>query len=267
MKSCRSIAVGQTCPVRGDVDANIRQHVRLAQLAASERAQLILFPELSLTGYELELAGGLAFVEADQRLAPLMEVAAACTITVVTGAPVRIDGRLHIGALCIGPDRSTILYTKHRLGAFSDSASQDGAVPPAESTVFQPGTYNPLVRVNGNSVAIGICADVCDPAHPKHAVSRGATIYLASMFVIPSEFDAEAANLRTYAAEHSLLVAFANFGGSSGGLAAAGRSGIWSEQGEPLVQLPADGSGIGVVRDTADGWVANLSLLENLEAI
>ena len=56
----RSIAVAQTCPVRGDVDANLDEHLRLAGCAASEGALLVLFPELSLTGYEIGLADRLA---------------------------------------------------------------------------------------------------------------------------------------------------------------------------------------------------------------
>src|ERR1041385_7750009 len=49
----RSIAVAQTCPVAGDVKANLDEHFRLARLAATEGAQIVVFPELSLTGYEL----------------------------------------------------------------------------------------------------------------------------------------------------------------------------------------------------------------------
>lgn len=53
MTRSRSIAVAQTCPVAGDVQANLDEHLRLARLAAEEGAQVVVFPELSLTGYEL----------------------------------------------------------------------------------------------------------------------------------------------------------------------------------------------------------------------
>jgi hypothetical protein len=58
----KSIAVAQTCPVRGDVETNLAQHLRLTALAASEGAQVVVFPELSLTGYEIGLAERLAFL-------------------------------------------------------------------------------------------------------------------------------------------------------------------------------------------------------------
>ena len=143
MTRARSIAAAQTSARRGDVDANVEQHIRLSHVAADERAQVLVFPELSLTGYELDLADELAFSEDDVRLAPLSHVASSCSMTLILGAPVRIGGRLHIGAFIVSPDRTISLYTKHHLGAFSRGASRYGIVPPAEATVFEPGDRNP----------------------------------------------------------------------------------------------------------------------------
>jgi predicted amidohydrolase len=252
----RAIAAAQTVPVRGDVDANLERHLRLVPLAAQDQAQVLVFPELSLTGYELDLAGKLAFSPDDPRLAPLVEAAASHSMILVAGAPVRLESRLHIGAFIISPDRTVGLYTKHRLGAFSSAAGCDGIVPPAEATAFQPGTLNPLVRFAGNTAAVAICADIGQPSHPHQAAARGAKAYLASMFVIPSEFDGEAARLGTYAARHSMAVAFANYGGPSGGLRSAGRSGIWSEAGELLARLEAGGAGVAVAVERDAGWRA-----------
>ncbi len=246
MTRSRSIAVAQTVPVRGDVDANLAQHLQLVEAAARERAGVQVFPELSLTGYELDLAQELAFFENDYRLTPLRDAAAAHAMTLIVGAPVRIGVRLNIGAFILTPDGGVDLYTKHHLGAFPPSACCDGVVPPAEATVFQPGDRNPLVQVGENLAAVAICADTGRPSHPQAAAERGATAYLASMFVIPSEFERETANLRTYAARHSMVVAFANYGGPTGGLASAGRSAIWNERGEVVVQLGGSGVGVGV---------------------
>lgn len=246
----RSVAVAQTCPIAGDVEANIEQHVRLARLAAQEGAQVVLFPELSLTGYELGLAQRLAFAEDDSRLSLLRDAAAADAITLIVGAPARIGPRLHIGAFILSPDGTTEIYTKHHLGAFPPSASCDGTVPPAEATVFQPGERNPLVQFGHNLAAVAVCADVGRPAHPQRAAERGAKSYLASMFVIPSEFEGEVTKLRRFAVQHSMQVALANFGCPTGGLASAGRSAIWSATGELLVQLEAIGAGVAVVTET-----------------
>jgi predicted amidohydrolase len=260
----RSIAVGQTIPVRGDVDANVAEHLRLVRAAAEERAQVLVFPELSLTGYELGLADGLAFSRDDARLAPLVEAARVCSMTLVVGAPVRLATRLYIGAFIVSPDGAVGLYTKQRMGAFSEGASCDGVVPPAEATFFHPGELNPPVIFGGNTAAVAVCADAGRASHAEAAARRGAETYLASMFVIPSEFEGETANLRTYAARHSMVVAFANYGGASGGLASGGRSAIWSEKGELLTRLPPAGVGVALASESQSGWHAVTHMLGDL---
>jgi len=266
MATARSIAVAQTCPVAGDVQANLDEHVRLARLAAAEGAQLVVYPELSLTGYELGLANGLAFAENDPRLASLLDVAALYSLMLIAGAPVRIGSRLHIGAFILAPDRTVGIYTKHYLGAFAPSASRDGVIPPAEATVFHAGELNPLVRFDGSVAAVAVCADIGRAAHPQQAADRGAQIYLASMFVIPSDFAGDVAKLQRYAAQHSMMVALANFGGPSGGLAAAGRSAIWSESGEVLIQLGPAGAGIAVVSEDEQGRRVRAVMLDDQHA-
>jgi predicted amidohydrolase len=253
MNLTRSVAVAQTCPIAGDVPTNLEEHVRLARLAAEEGAQVVLFPELSLTGYELGLAERLAFAEDDSRLSVLLGAAASHGLTLIVGAPVRTGPRLHIGAFILSPEGTSELYTKQRLGAFPPSACCDGTVPPAEATVFQAGERNPLVQFGGNVAAVAVCADVGRPSHPQQAAERGAKTYLASMFVIPSEFDGEVSKLKGYAVQHSMMVALANFGSPTGGLASAGRSTIWSESGELLVQLEANGAGVAIVTETGQG--------------
>jgi predicted amidohydrolase len=254
MSRRRAIAVAQTVPVRGEVDANLSEHLRLARFAADAGPDVLVFPELSLTGYELDLAESLAFTEEDARLAPLIGIARTSSITLIVGAPVRRAGRLHIGAFIISPGTGVTLYTKHHLGAFSDAARCDGIVPPAEATVFEPGDLYPLIRFDACTAAVAICADTGRPSHPAAAAARGATTYLASMFVVPSDFPRETANLEEYAARHGMAVAFANFGAPSGGLRSAGRSAIWSPTGERLVELPADGAGVAVAIESAEGW-------------
>lgn len=257
----RAIAVAQTIPVRGDVGANLDAHRPLVPLAAERGAQVLVFPELSLTGYELDLGEALAFTPDDARLAPLVELAFARSITLVVGAPVRMESRLFIAAFIVSPAGTVDVYTKHHLGAFTPSASCDGIVPPAEATYFHPGTRNPLVRLGDTVAAVAVCADTGQPSHAARAAERGARTYLASVFVIPSLFDDETANLRASARRHSMTVAFANYGGPSGGLASAGRSTIWSGRGEVVAQLDRAGTGVAVAVEDDLGWHGSTLML------
>jgi L-amino acid N-acyltransferase YncA/predicted amidohydrolase len=266
MQPCPPIAVAQTCPKPGMIVANVEEHVFLARLAATEGARLILFPELSLTGYELELGPKLAIEVEDVRLRPLCEAAAEGNIIIIAGAPVRVGDSLHIGALIFHPDRRIELYTKHHLGTFPPGAAVDsveGHVPPSEKVSFQPGTHDPLISLGDQRAAIAICADIGQPTHPKNAAERGATVYLASMFVIPSDFAGESAALSSYAAKYDMLTALANYGSPTGGLRSAGQSSIWSARGELLMQLPDEGRCIAIYRETELGYQAKTLFLED----
>jgi predicted amidohydrolase len=82
--------------------------------------------------------------------------------------------------------------------------------------------------------------------------------YLVGMFVTPPELEPERAALRAYAAEHAMVVAMANYGGPSGEVDAAGRSAIWSQDGELLVELGPTGTGVAVAREGEVGWRARV---------
>lgn len=85
-----SITLAQTNPLLGDLGKNLEQHLALARAAAAEGSDLILFPELSLSGYFLrdqvfDIALGLDAPELD----PLRE--ASRGISIAIGLPERAD--------------------------------------------------------------------------------------------------------------------------------------------------------------------------------
>ena len=264
MRIVRALAAAQTIPKRGDVKANLDGHMRLIRAAAEEQVRLLVFPELSLTGYELDLASALAFSENDSRLMPLIESAAAHQMTLIVGAPVRIGPRLYIGAFIVSPDRSVDLYTKQRLGAFPSDASPDGVVPPPEASIFAAGDRNPLVRFDDHTAAVAVCADIGRSSHAREAAERGAGAYLASVFAIPADLEHDTTTLREYAVKHGLIVVFANFGGPSGGLPSGGSSAIISEHGDVVALLEATGAGLAVAIKDEQGWRATEVMLDGL---
>lgn len=48
------IAMAQVAPALGDLRGNVRLHLRVARAALRQGARLVVFPELSLTGYKLQ---------------------------------------------------------------------------------------------------------------------------------------------------------------------------------------------------------------------
>lgn len=236
-----SIAVGQVWATRGDVDANVAQHLRMVSAAAACGVQLLVFPELSLTGYELDLAERLAFSPGDSRLSPLCDAACNAAMDLIVGAPIRMDDRLHLGAFLIRPDGDVAIYTKRGLGAFGPEVNPGGPIPPPEAEVFVPGDRNPSIVVGGSTAAVGICAETLGPDHAASAARGGANIYAACHFGIPLDTGFRLRVLKGHAIRYGMAVAFANHGGPTGGLQAGGLSSIWSEDGTCVARL---GSGL-----------------------
>src|SRR5215211_6817431 len=99
------IAAAQVASVRGDIAGNVATHAAALAAAAKHGVSVLVFPELSLTGYEPDLAAELALTAEDVRLAPLRALARQHGIEAVVGAP-RHDGTAKpaLGAIIIGAD-------------------------------------------------------------------------------------------------------------------------------------------------------------------
>ncbi len=48
------LAAAQTNPKRGDIESNLIDHYNLIELASKNQVDLIVFPEMSITRYEIE---------------------------------------------------------------------------------------------------------------------------------------------------------------------------------------------------------------------
>ena len=95
------IATAQVNPRLGDVEANLAMYEERVRAARGLGADLIVFPELSLTGYALRIAPSLV-EESAAGLMALTEL----PIAVGAGAPVAVPGGVAIG-LCGLPGAET----------------------------------------------------------------------------------------------------------------------------------------------------------------
>ena len=100
--------------MKGDIESNVRTHVECVRVAVEHDVDVILFPELSLSGYEPEIAEELAIHVDDERLSPLREQAHRFKITIIAGAPIACpEGKPYIGALILGSDHSFVYHKQH----------------------------------------------------------------------------------------------------------------------------------------------------------
>lgn len=230
------IAAAQTKPVRHNTEENIRQHLRFIETAACHDVRLILFPEMSLTGYELEDADELSFSRDDARLEVFKAQAALHTMTIIAGAPIKIAGNLYIGAFIISPDGNILLYTKQFLHA-------------SEEQFFVPGfEHNPLIETEGERISVAICADITHPPHPHNAADKNTTLYAAGIFYTPRGIAEAYTQLGGYAQQYGMNILMANYIGASYAIEAAGQSAFWNAHGEMAGKIDERHEGLLIVQ-------------------
>jgi len=83
--SAQIYAVVQMKSVRKNYKRNIEKHMEYIRLAAQQGSEIVVFPEMSLTGYERELAGAQSFTKDDPRLECLKKASSDYGIVIVAG--------------------------------------------------------------------------------------------------------------------------------------------------------------------------------------
>ena len=189
--------------------------------------RVVVFPELSLTGYELEAP---ALTAQDPRLIPLSEACAEAGSVALAGAPVPGEtGRPHIAVLAVDGAGITVAYRKLWLG-------------PAEAGRFAPGDKPAVLDVDGWSLGLAVCKDVSVPQHQADTAALDIDAYLAGTVMSADERSLQDERASRIAASLGTWVAIASFAGATGGgyTECAGCSGLWSPDGYVVAQVGAD---------------------------
>ena len=220
MREPLTVAVAQPPCVSYDVAANAATH---AATVRSADARVVVFPELSLTGYELDAP---AVSLEDPRLAPIVEACAEAGSLALVGAPVNGDaGNPHIAMVAIDGTGVTVAYRKMWLHS-------------TESDRFAPGAEPAVLAVDGWRLGLAICRDTGIPEHVSDTAALGIDVYVAGVLDAAKDAAVMPERARRAASEHRVSVAVASFAGSTGGGFdhAAGRSAIWNSDGVAVAQ-------------------------------
>ncbi|HET9220530.1 MAG TPA: carbon-nitrogen hydrolase family protein, partial [Terriglobia bacterium] len=202
--SVLKIAAAQVASIRGEIDANIRTHAAAIEAAALHEVSVLVFPELSLTGYEPDLAAELAMLPTDRRLEPLRMLALHHRMKVIVGAPLQNgEAKPALGAIVINTDGCTTSYRKMHLGT-------------PERANFASGDRPLAFTVAGHTVGLAICADSSQPSHPGAYAALGADIYAVGVFLNADWYATDVPRLMRYAAEFRMLTLMANHADSVG---------------------------------------------------
>jgi predicted amidohydrolase len=233
------VAVVQTQPIACAVDVNVKAHETWIKKVASRGADMVFFPELSLTGYEPKHAGRYVFRADDIRLDVFQMLSHALRITIGVGLPTADGSGVRISMLLLQPNAARIVYSKQYLHA-------------DELPYFVAGSGQVTLPGADGVVAPAICYESLQDEHCAAAVALGATLYVASVAKSAAGIAKADAHYPVIARRYSLPVLMANCVGPCDDFEAAGSSAIWNARGECVARLPAAGEGA-LLLDTATG--------------
>ncbi|MBL8861857.1 MAG: carbon-nitrogen hydrolase family protein [Planctomycetes bacterium] len=239
------IALAQSRPARGAVALNLEHHVMLAERAVGLGADLVVFPELSLTGYEPELARALALEPDDPVLDPLQRLADSRGVVIAPGAPLRSEGQPRIGLVLLRPHAPRRAHAKHHLHA-------------DEEPYFGRG-QEPVGLVDGAPrIGLAICYELSVPEHAAATFASGAQIYLASAAKTAPGVAQAHLRLAEVARAFHAPVLFVNAVGPSADGLCAGGSAAWDAEGRLLGRLDDAHEGL-LTFDSVSGRLAAAS--------
>jgi NAD+ synthase (glutamine-hydrolysing) len=226
------LALAQIDTVVGDLDGNRDRILGRLEEARAAGADLVLFPELAVTGYppeDLLLRPG--FLKA--AVQTLEEIAAATSgIAALVGTPHLDRDLFNACAVCVDGEVKAI-YRKQFLpnyGVFD------------EDRYFQPGRGLVLLRCGETLVGPTVCEDIWQPGPPATDLALAGAHVVANISASPFHVGKGAEReemLATRARDNSCWIAFVNAVGAQDELIFDGQSLVLDENGEVVVRGPA----------------------------
>jgi predicted amidohydrolase/GNAT superfamily N-acetyltransferase len=225
------ICIAQTKSEKGDIQWNIENHLEFVERAINLKADLIVFPELSITNYEPDLAKELATEIESNIFNPFQETSNKNEITIGIGMPTKATDGINISMLIFQPNKERTVYSKQML--HSD-----------ELPYFVCGKNQTFLTINGAKIAIGICYETLQREHFLNAKNQGTDIYIASVAKPKGGIEKAYKHFPQIANEFNTPILMSNCVGYCDNFMSVGQSAIWNKKGELIEQLDANNQGL-----------------------
>lgn len=202
MRKPLTLLMAQINPTVGAIEANAQKIMDIIRTQQSSH-DVIIFPELTLTGYPPEdlLLRNELFIRVQYALQAIMSITADCHV--IVGYPLKIDDKCYNTASVIHQGVCIATYQKQHLpnyGVFD------------EKRYFTSGPATPcLININGYQAGLCICEDIWQPGPVEQLVDAGAELMLclnASPFD-EHKYEHREALLRAHA-QHGLAIVYVN---------------------------------------------------------
>lgn len=227
------LALAQINPTVGDLDGNASRVVAFSRQARDKGADLVLFPEMSLTGYPPEdlLFEPLFLSKTEKSLKQLLH-AVPKDIVAVVGSPTGKNGALHNGAFVLYGGRIRRVFHKWFLpnyGVFD------------EQRYFREGEKPGVMDVNGVRIGLSVCEDVWRPKGPALAAAEEGASLILNLSASPyhaGKSKERAGVLRQKTRECGTAIAYCNMVGGQDELVYDGGSFVMDRKGRVIAQAP-----------------------------
>jgi len=232
MNETRRVATCQFEPAVGDVPSNLEAIERsLATLPSS--VAVAVFPELCVTGYDLDVARNRADPVPGPLTDRLVSVTADHDVTVVAGVPERDGDRLYNDLVAVDGDGVRAVYRKQHLWG-------------EEADVFASGDGPTTVETGVGTVGLALCYDLNFPEVGLDYAREGCDVLAVSAAWRTSYESDWRLLLRARALDGPYYVAGSNHAGDQRGRDHAGLSLVADPTGTVLSEA-TDGAGHAVV--------------------
>lgn len=236
------VAVAQSSSIRGNISENISIHLEYIDAASENNADIIIFPELSLTGYEPAVAIENALTGNENILIPLLNSAGDNNITIIAGCPIRSNySKPYIGSLIIQPTQKITIYRKRYL----HQGEENNFVHSQDKIIY---------KCKGETIGIAICADIDNSNHPNELKKMGITMYSAGVLVTPQGIKDAHNKLSLYAKKYHIVTMMSNHASETGGYQTAGQSAIWDEEGRLIIKAEGIEKSLLIAQNENDLW-------------
>ncbi|MBP0942228.1 carbon-nitrogen hydrolase family protein [Pseudomonas alliivorans] len=218
------VALYQCEPMPLDVSGNLTRLERQAQAAAAQGAQLLVCPEMFLTGYNIGARACAELAQAQdgpaaQRIA---EIARQYAIAILYGYPERSVEQRVYNAVQLIDSRGERSSNYRKTHLFSE----------LDKSMFSAGEdLCPVVELNGWRLGMLICYDVEFPENTRRLALAGAELILVpTANMAPFDFVCDV-TVRARAFENHCYVVYANYCGSEGEIRYCGLSSVCAPDG------------------------------------
>jgi predicted amidohydrolase len=246
------VLVAQLCPVPGDLARNAE---RVAEVVTGlPQADVAVFPELFLSGYDLARVPALALAPDAAVLEPVRSAAADTRTAILVGFAERGQGGELYNSLAVLDESGRLAAVYRKVQLFGD-----------ERDVFMPGDRLIVVPLAGHRVGPLVCFDAEFPELARALGAAGADVLVtASANMEPYYADHELAT-RARALDNRLPHVYVNRVGEQAGLRFVGGSRVIGPDGSVQAQCPQQEESISIVSvepaqggDEAVGYLAQV---------